>query len=231
MAELFGAHLDVTKNEIRKVAQGTVTAVYAARQTVDVQLAVNNPIFDEIGNVFTEPAPSLSDVPLGVMRGGGFFVWLPVNIGDSVLVLFSDLSTDTWRAGGGLPQDPGFVGKHTMDSAFAIPMVAPDANILIGPGVNPTKLVIGKDGSPAQILISATDIELGATAVDAVALASLVNIDFAALKTLLIALAAYATGIKPIADPTTAFTGTLLAALTTAEGALVPVGSTLIKAQ
>lgn len=185
MAEIFGAHLDVTKNEIRKVATGTITAVHADRQTVDVQLAVNNPVFDELGNVFTEAAPSLSDVPLGVMRGGGFFVWLPVAVGDSVLVLFSDLSCDAWRAGDGTAQDPGWVGKHTYDSPFAIPCVAPDAKMFADPNAASGKVIIGKDGSQAQIRVGATDIELGAAATDAVALASLVATELGKIVTAL----------------------------------------------
>jgi hypothetical protein len=183
LAEVLGRHGDALKNDLRKVIPATVVAVYPARQTVDVQIAVNNPLFDDLGNVITEPAPSISDVPLGVVRGGGFLVWVPVAIGDSVLLVFSDLSTDTWRLGDGTPQDPGWVGKHTLDSPFAIPMIAPDAHFLASPAAAAGKLVIGKDGGAAQIRISATDIELGAVATDAIALASKVDAIITALRT------------------------------------------------
>jgi hypothetical protein len=215
-AELFGAHKDVVKNSIKKVAVATVTKVHAAEQTVDVQLAVNNPIFDELGNVATEPAPSLSDVPLGVMRGGGFFVWLPVAIGDSVLVLFSDISTDVWREGDGTAQDPGWVGKHTMDSPFAIPMVAPDAKMFADIAAAAGKVIIGKDGSAAQIRLSATDIELGNNPTDAVALASLVKSEFAS----------FALWVKTGVAPSGGGPVTYAAPAPTDD-----VGSTLIKAQ
>lgn len=168
-----------------------MTAVHLDRQTVDVQIAVNNPIHDDLGTTYTEPAASISDVPVGVIRGGGFFVWVPVAIGDSVLLIFSDLSCDVWREGDGTPQDPGFVGKHTIDSAFAIPCVAPDAKFFADPnsvGGN-GKLIIGKDGSAAQIRLSATDIELGNNATDAVALASKVDNELQAIKTTLSSLA------------------------------------------
>lgn len=184
LAEILALHADVIKNDIRKVLPATVTAVHfdtdpstgKPRQTVDVQIAVNNPIFDDLGNTFTELAPSVSNVPVGFMRGGGFMVSLPVAIGDSVLLIFSDLSCDVWREGDGTPQDPGFVGKHTLDSAFAIPCIAPDANAFTDPTTANAagKLVIGKDGSAAQIRISATDIELGNNATDNVVLASLI---------------------------------------------------------
>jgi hypothetical protein len=216
-AEYLAAQMDATKNEIRKVAVGTVTGVYPDRQTVDVQLAVNNPIFDEIGNVYSEAAPSISDIPLGVMRGGGMFVWMPVAVGDSVLVLFTDLSTDTWRDSQTTQSvDPGFVGKHTMDSAFAIPCCAPDASFFADPNNDPAKIIIGKDGSAAQIRISPTDIELGNAVTDAVALASLVNTELGKISTALSSLVAPSGG-----GPVTGNTYT----------SPVNVASTLVKAQ
>lgn len=175
LSEILAAHADATKNDIRKVILATVTAVHPDRQTVDVQVAINNPLFDDLGNVYTEPAPSLSDVPLGILRGGGYMIWVPVNPGDSVLIMFSDLSTDTWRAGDGTAQDPGWVGKHTYDSPFAVPMFAPNAKFFTDPNNDPTKLIIGKDGSSAQIKMSATAIELGSAVNDNVALASILD--------------------------------------------------------
>jgi hypothetical protein len=173
MSEIFGAFGDALKNDIRKVIPATVTAVNPSRQTVDCQVAVHNVLFDDLGNVVQDDAPAFSDVPLACMRGGGFLVWLPVTVGDSVLLVFSDLSTDTWRAGDGNPQPPGWVGKHTTDSPFAIPAFAPDAKFLASP--DPNKVVIGKDGAAAQIKISATDIELGNAVTDAVGLASKID--------------------------------------------------------
>jgi hypothetical protein len=173
MSEIFGAFGDALKNDIRKVIPATVTAVNPSRQTVDCQVAVHNILFDDLGNVVQDDAPAFSDVPLACMRGGGFLVWLPVTVGDSVLLVFSDLSTDTWRAGDGNPQPPGWVGKHTTDSPFAIPAFAPDAKFLASP--DPNKVVIGKDGAAAQIKISATDIELGNAVTDAVGLASKID--------------------------------------------------------
>lgn len=170
-AEIFGVFRDVLKNDIRKIAVATVTAVNATAQTVDVQLCTNNPLFDDAGNVFMEPAASIAGVPLGCLRGGGFMIWLPVAVGDSVLILFTDLSADTWRSGDGSPQDPAWLGVHTADSAFALPMFAPDSRPLTSPPTDATKIIIGQDGSAAQIRIGA-DIELGSPATDFVALAS-----------------------------------------------------------
>jgi len=190
LAEVLGAHADNVKNDIRKILPGTVTAVHPDRQTVDVQIAVNNVIFDDIGQGYSEPAPSISDVPLCALRGGGMFVWVPVAIGDSVLVVFSDLSTDTWRSGDGSAADPGWLGKHTLDSPFAIPGIAPDAKFLADPQTDATKMIVGKDGGAAQIRISASGIELGHPATDAVALATKVAHELTTIATILNSLVA-----------------------------------------
>lgn len=175
MPEILGLHSDAVKADISKCLPATVTAVNAAAQTVDVQIAINEILHDDLGNTYVLPAPSISGVPLGVMRGGGFLVWVPVAVGDSVLLIFSDLSADSWRAGDGHPQPPGWVGRHTKDSPWALPCCAPDSKALTSPPGDAGKLIIGKDGGAAQIKISATDIELGASATDAVALASKVD--------------------------------------------------------
>ena len=176
--EILAFHMDATKNEIKKCVPATVTAVHLDRQTVDLQVAINNPVNDDLGNVFTEPAPSISDVPYGAVRGGGFMVWIPPAVGDSVLLICSDISADTWRAGDGTAQDPGFVGKHTFDSPFAIPMFDRDSKFFADPALSSAagKVIIGKDGAAAQIRISATDIELGNNTTDAIALASKVDL-------------------------------------------------------
>ena len=214
--------MDAMKNETVKVRVATVTNVSLDRQTVDVQLCTNNPLFDEIGNVYTEPAPSISDVPYGILRGGGMMVSLPLEVGDAVLLLFSDLSTDVWRAGDGTAQDPGFVGKHTFDSAFAVPMFDRDARFFVDPADSSAagKLLIGKDGGAAQIRISTSAIELGNAVTDAIALASLVSGELTKVVNALGSLKCPNDGSGPIAVVATT-------PYTTAGN----VASTLVKAQ
>ena len=219
---ILAAWLDATKNDIRCAIPATVTHVSTDRQTVDVQVAVNNPLNDDVGNIVTEPAPSFTDVPLGVLRGGGFLIWIPVAVGDSVLLVFPDLSTDVWRSGDGTPQDPGFVGKHTYDSAFALPMIGYDSKMFLDPADSSAagKLLIGQDGSAAQIRISASDIELGNNATDALALASKVATE---LGKIVAALASLTVTTGPGAG------GTVVAGSPyTTPGS---VASTLVKAQ
>jgi hypothetical protein len=207
LPEILGAHADILKGDIKKCIPATVTAVYAAKMTVDVQIAVNDVMFDPLGNAYSVDAPTIADVPLGVARGGKFFVWVPVAVGDSVLLVFSDLSSDSWRLAADAPTegvDPVFLGRHTLDSAFAIPMFAPDAKAFADPALDPTKIIIGQDGGP-EIKISASGIELGAAGAtppsDYVALASKVETELNAVKTAISALSAavaFATYVPPL---------------------------------
>lgn len=220
-AEILAAFERGLMNDIRKCLPGTVTAVYASTGTVDVQLGVNNVQFTELNDVVEEDAPSLSQVPLGILRGGGFLVWVPVAVGDHVLVVFSDLSADTWRSSpDGSPQTPGYMGKHTLDSPWAFPMFAPDAKVLAAPTADPHKVIIGKDGSTAQIRISDTDIELGTPSTDAVALASKVD---AALSNILTVFNAHVHTSATPGNPTTPPVTPLTPA--------APTGSALVKCQ
>jgi hypothetical protein len=208
-AEAFSAKEDAIKDDIRTSIPATITKVYPARQTVDVQVDIRNPLVDQWGKVIFEPQESVSDVPLGVMRGGGFFVWIPVQVGDRVWLSFSRLSMDTWRQG---QNRPGWVGKHTADSPIAIPCIAPDSNFFTDPNNDPNKVIIGKDGSAAQIRISATDIELGNNATGAVGIAAKID---TAVTTIVNAFNAHthtvpitgAAGTTPTTPPSTTISG------------------------
>ena len=178
LGEVVDAARDATLEGIRKCAVGVVTAVHGA--FVDVQLTVNTPLIDEYETATFELAPVFGSVQLCTLRGGGFCVWVPVAVGDSVLVVFTDLSTDTWRAGdGSRAVNPGWVGRHTADSPFAIPMIAPDAKALASAGNS--KMIVGVDGGTA-IAIGPSDIELGGNS-DAIALASKVATELTKIQT------------------------------------------------
>lgn len=191
LEDLFGYHKEAIKADFRKCIPATVTAVHTKDDnkspmspTVDCQAGVTDFLHDELGNTIDMDAASWTQVPLGMMRGGGALVYVPVAVGDSVLLIFSDISTDTWRLGNGTPVAPGFVGRHTADSPFAIPMVAPDTTQFVSPDSAATDIIIGFDRGASQIRVSPSGIALGNPAGDAVALASKVDNIMTLLKTL-----------------------------------------------
>lgn len=231
LSEVLAQQKESVKDDIRKVLPATVTGVNISKQTVDVKIAVNNPMFDQFGNTSFEELPGIKDVKYGYMRASKFMVWIPPSIGDSVLLLFSDLSLDTWRESeGSEPVEPGWVGKHTADSPIAIPFVFTDSQAFLDPAAG--KVIIGLDGSPAQIRISPTEIDLGSTAVQPVALAPSVVTALTAIATyvaaLTAALAANPTLYPPFAAAMAAPGATLAAALASV-GTTIP--ATLVKGE
>jgi hypothetical protein len=221
LEEIFALHWEACKYDLHKCIPATVTAVNAGAQTVDVQIAVNGLIFDELGTAISVPAFSITSVPLGTLRGGGFFLWLPVVTGDSVMLHFTDRSMDNWSAGDGSATDPGCVSQHSADSCYAVPMIAPSKKALTSPGAG--ALALGVDGSDEQIVISTSDVKIGRGASNYVALANLVATELSAIKTVLAAIvsggiASLTTGTVTYASPAVAYS----------PG---PVAATIAKAQ
>jgi hypothetical protein len=220
-AEILGAHADAIRADFRKVVPATILAVNG--QKVDVQIDINSTLFDEINTAISVPAASLSGVPYCSLRAGGFSLWIPPTVGDSVLIIFSDLSYDTWQARnrGDPPVDPGWKGFHTADSPFAIPCIAPATQPLTTAPSG--SLVIGKDGSDEQIVISGSDIKLGAGASNFVALANLVATELGKIATALTSIV--------VTIPVTSPAGTPSAGTGTAAYSPAPVAATLVKAE
>jgi len=208
---------DAILEDIRKIAVGWVTAVKG--QFVDVQLATSVPLFDEsTGTTFESPL-ALGSIPFCSIKAGGFIVWVPPAVNDTVLVCFTDLSYDTWRqSNGNTVVNPNWTGRHTGDSAFAIPVCAPDTKPIASADAG--KLVIGKDGSSALIKISGSEIDLGNPASDAVALASKVATELANIATAL----THIVVSVPITGPAGVTAGTGTATYTPGS-----VASTLVK--
>lgn len=136
--------------------------------TVTVQPTVKNPVFDvESGERDTpEDPPVIPNVPVVYPRGGGYQVSFPLEPGDHVVLVFSELSTAQWRVSGDL-SEPGDVRRHSLGYPFAIPGAFPLLDVLLAqnPVASPLtagKLAIGQDGNPATtIRVDATSVELG----------------------------------------------------------------------
>jgi hypothetical protein len=141
-------------------------------------------------------------------------------VGDYVMLHWSDRSMDTWQASTGTAVDPGNLAQHTMDSCYAIPMIAPTAKALAS--VSGSAVVIGKDGGSEQIVISASDIKLGASASNYVALANLVAAELANIATALTSIV--------VTIPTTGAVGLPSAGTGTVVYTPGPVAATIVKA-
>jgi len=116
------------------------------RQFVDVQPMLQRVIIDENGDQQNEALPVVQMVPVAYMQGGGFFISLPLAVGDTVLLVFAERSLDTWiqnaERASRQPVMPGDLSMHSLEGAIAMPCgPAPRSALLTG--VDASDLVIG----------------------------------------------------------------------------------------
>jgi hypothetical protein len=117
-----------------------------ARQFVDALPLTQRTVINEDGEPISEAYPVLQMVPVGYLQGGGFFLSVPLRIGDVVLLVFAERSLDAWieacKPGARSPVVPGDVSMHTLQGAIALPCgPAPRATLLAG--VDAADMVIG----------------------------------------------------------------------------------------
>ena len=183
--ELLRAFIADAQNDLHVALPARVESYNASKQTVTVTPMVNRYVPDGDGGFVSEKLPQLQDVPVAIMRGGGFFCAFPLQPGDTGQLIFSERSIGAWRATGA-QADPGDVGMHTLDGAIFYPCIAPDNKALAN--ADGTNFVLGSDASAnARIVIKPSgEIDAGATAANFVAMADKVLAQLTAIQTALI---------------------------------------------
>lgn len=198
---------------------GEVRKVYtdAGLQFVDVLPTLQRRGVNEENEEIDEAYPLIPKVPLGFLRGGPFFMSMPVAVGDIVTLHFAERSLDAWieraKRGAGAAIIPGDMGMHPLDGAIAVPY-QPACKLELLAGVHATNLVIGVDGptGSGQIHITPAGAVLfgGPLALQAMMQGTA---HVAALGTFLTALSALLTNLIPASGVTaghlTAFTTAL----------------------
>jgi len=189
-----------TTRDLHKVLPGIVVAYNASAApsggtpgrpaSVDVEVAVHDVLEDDDGELESEPWPILPEVPLGCIQLGGFSIRAKAQKGDRVLLLSYDLDP-TKHVLTGEAEDPLFPGRHTGSFWIAVPYDITDPGALEDPGDD---LVVGVPGGP-ELRIGTSDIRLGRTATDFVALSTPVFAALDALKTAV-------TGLGGVVAPT-----------------------------
>lgn len=107
------------------------------RQFVDVLPHLQRAVINEDGEPVDEALPVIQMVPVGYPQGGGFFVSMPLRVGDIVLVVFAERSLDSWIESGApskqTPIKPGDLSMHSLEGAIALPCgPAPRSALLTG---------------------------------------------------------------------------------------------------
>ena len=143
---------------------GQVVKVHAGadkRQFVDVRPSLKRAVpvddDDEQGTTtvaapfIEEDLPIIPSVPVGYPQGGGFFISVPLQPGDFVLLVFCERSIDRWvetaSKGNQRAVSPGDVGTHVLEGAIALPFgPAPRAELL--DNISATDLVLAHKSGP-----------------------------------------------------------------------------------
>lgn len=178
-AEVIGLAMDYRLTDVHTAIPAKVTAYYASTQTVDAQPVVKSRLVDPKGNSLVRDYPPLPNIPVAFPRAGGYFLSLPIAVGDTVLVVFCEQSLDLWRETGTITTPAANV-RHGLGGAIAIPGIAPKTSPLADASGSTMRL--GNDGGPV-LEIDATYIKAGTGASQFVAMANKVLSAINALET------------------------------------------------
>lgn len=160
--------MDARAQEVHTAIPARVEAYDPATQKVDAKPLVQRRVLGANGAEAVEPIPIVASVPVAFPRGGGFFLSFPLQVGDLVLLVFTERSLDKWLDGRGEEVDPVDLRTHDLSDAVAIPGVYPFRSAVADAGS--TDAVLGKDGSDAQVHLRADDtIHVGKNATAAAA--------------------------------------------------------------
>lgn len=106
--------------EMRVAMPAKVTSYDFRAQKAVVQPLINRRYAD--GRI--EPYPVINNVPVIFPRCGGASFTFPVKVGDTVLLVFSDRSIESWSESGG-QVNPDDNRMHNINDAIAIPGLIP----------------------------------------------------------------------------------------------------------
>lgn len=158
LGTLLEAMRDSTMRSIRVCAPARIESYDSATQSCSVQPLIYDGELDEDDIRQVVRLPVITNVPVMHVGGNGFQITVPVAVGDTVLILFTDRSLDRWLARGG-EVDPGTDQTHHMSDAIAIPGLRDFAHAL---STAPTdRIRIGYGSAAAKIDITATEILAG----------------------------------------------------------------------
>ena len=187
LTEILAAARDEQSANLHTSITGTIVKFYSEDYTADVRLNVKRWRLNDDGERVFSEYDILPRVRVQVPRGGGYMASFPHAAGDGVLVVFQQASDAEHRTNGTLGE-PADGRRHSIGYPVAIPGVFADTNPPGDASARAAGMVVGKVGSDAQIRISSSDIQAGATLAAAVAMG-------AALEALWNVLAADAAGI------------------------------------
>lgn len=130
---------------VHTVMPGTVVSYDAAEQSATVQVGVRVLDNDEDaeGGPRLVDVPTLQDVPVCQLAGGGFLVNVPLAPGDPVLVLYCEQDPSIWLESGEV-SDPPDITRHGLAGPVCIPGPRPATAFVEDASAD--ELIVGKVG-------------------------------------------------------------------------------------
>lgn len=107
------------KKEINCIKVGKINSFDAAKQQAEVEIVISKIIsIDSEGVKTVRKYPLLVEVPSVVIGGGSAYLQMPINKGDTCLVLFNDDDIDGWVTNN--ETTPYTNRKHDLTDAFCL---------------------------------------------------------------------------------------------------------------
>ncbi len=119
LEDVVASAMDVALQNVWTAMPATVVSYDSTLQRANVQIGVKIGNVREDGERAAVTVAVINAVPVLHAGGGGFREVYPIRKGDTVLVVFTTRSIDTWLAKGGLV-DPHFDHHHDLSDAVAI---------------------------------------------------------------------------------------------------------------
>lgn len=153
----------------------------ATTQRANVKPEVKRVVRQADGTRVAESLPVIPDVPVMFFSGGGFFISLPLQPGDTGMLVFCESSIDAWRSQN-QDVDPADARRHGLSGAVFVPGLRVRNDSL---GTTETdKLAIARLGSSAGLDVSNTGVRIGRIfASEGIGLGDTIKSHFDALKT------------------------------------------------
>lgn len=165
LAEVIETGIESALLNLNTCTAGVVESYNPANQTVSVRLANKRVYQDfETGDLILDTEPILEDVPVCTIGASGITFTIPLQKGDSVLLLFTHDDISNFRSSGKPDAEPNMLNRHSLSNALALPIQIPKRSTTAFSSV----MTIGSG-----------------PLVDFVALASLVNDNFTKIADLL----------------------------------------------
>ncbi len=225
LAELIRRALDSRLSDVHVALPGEIKTFDPLRQVCDVQPTVKRLVPDDDGFMIPESFPLIPNVPVVYPRTNLFNFYIPLTVGDTVLLVFTERPMAEWRTTG-IESAPVDARMHGLN-AIAIPGLFPVLKPMPITGVPDPH--IGYSLGPKVLFTEAqvevrTDMGISRS----VALADLVATAFETLKTAFTTQAATLT-LPELSSVATAFTA--LATALTSFSASNAFASTRLKAE